>query len=73
MNIHAEKLELMRLILDTENPGILESIKMLFKREAKNDFWDILPQLQKEEILHGIKEIDNGEIVDYEDFIKKHR
>jgi hypothetical protein len=73
MNIQAEKLEIMRMILETDNPGILQSIKKLFKKESKDDFWNTLPQEQKEEILKGIEEIENGEVIDYEDFMKKHR
>ena len=73
MNIQAEKLELVRLILDTENPSILSSIKRIFASSKKVDFWDSLPQSQKEDILKGIDEIENGETVDYEEFIKKHR
>ena len=30
MNIQAEKLELVRMILNTDNPGILSSIKRIF-------------------------------------------
>ena len=69
MNIQAEKIELMKLILETDNPIILSSIKKILKK----DFWDTLPQSQKDEILKSIEEIENGEIVDYEDFIKKHK
>ena len=73
MNIQAEKLEIMKMILDTDNPGILESIKSLFKKSATLDFWETLPQEQRDDILQGIKEIENGEVVDYADFMKKHR
>ena len=73
MNIQAEKLELVRMILDTDNPSILSSIKRVFTSYKKVDFWDSLPQSQKEEILKGIEEVENGETVDYEDFIKNHR
>ena len=73
MNIQAEKLEIMKMILETDNPSILESIKKIFKRESKKDFWETLPQNQKEDILEGIQEIENGEVVDYEDFIKKYK
>ena len=73
MNIQAEKLELMKMILDTNNPSILNSIKKILSSELKKDFWDTLPQSQREEILKGIEEIENGEIVDYDDFIKKHK
>ena len=73
MNIQAEKLELVRKILDTDNPSILSSIKQIFTSSKKVDFWDSLHKSQKEEILKGIEEVENGETVDYEDFIKKHR
>jgi len=73
MNIQAEKLELVRMILETDNPGILSSIKRIFSNSKKVDFWDNLPQSQKEEILQGIQEIENGETVDYKEFIKNRR
>ena len=73
MNIQAEKLEIMKLILETNNPIILESIKGLFNRKKTVDFWETLPQDQKVDIMQGIKEIENGDIVDYENFMKKHR
>jgi len=73
MNIQAEKIEIMKMILDTDNPTILESIKNVFTKSATTDFWDTLPQEQKEDILQGIKDIENGDIVDYEDFIKQYR
>lgn len=73
MNIQAEKLELVRMILDTDNPSILSSIKRIFTSSKNIDFWDSLTQSQKEEILNGIEDVENGETVDYEEFIKKHR
>lgn len=73
MNIQAEKLEIMKLILETDNTSILESIKKNFNKNKTVDFWETLPEEQKDDILQGIKEIENGEIVDYEDFMKKHR
>ncbi len=60
MNIQAEKLEIMRLILETNNTSILESIKKLFAKSAAVDFWDTLPQEQKDDILLGIKEVEQG-------------
>ena len=73
MNIQAEKLELMRMILETDNPSIIDSIKKIFKKQTKKDFWETIPRNQKEDILKGIEEIESGEIIDYEDFMKKHR
>jgi len=73
MNIQAEKIELVKMILETDNPSILSSIKKMLKKESKKDFWDTLPQSQREEIMKGIEEIENGEIIDFDDFIKKHK
>ncbi len=73
MNILAEKIEIMKMILETDNPSILESVKKIFAKGATTDFWDTLPPEQKEDILQGIKDIDNGDIIDYEEFIKQYR
>jgi hypothetical protein len=73
MNIQAEKLEIMRMILETDNPRIINSIKTIFKKQGNIDFWDTIPQSQKDDILLGIQEIENGDVVDYDEFIKEHR
>ncbi|SDD29306.1 hypothetical protein [Williamwhitmania taraxaci] len=61
------------MILETDNPSILSSIKQIFAKSKKVEFWDSLPESQKEEILKGIEEIENGDTVGYEEFMKKHR
>ncbi len=73
MNIQAEKIEIIKLILETDNQSILESIKELFNRTKTVNFWATLPQDQKDDIMQGIIEIENDEIVDYKDFMEKHR
>ena len=73
MNIQSEKLELVRLILDTDNPGILATVKRIFSNSKKVDFWESLPHYQKDEIVKGIEEIEKGETVNYEEFIKKYQ
>lgn len=73
MNIQAEKLELVRMILDTDNPGIISAIKRIFKNSRKSDFWEKLPQSCKDEILEGISDVENGKTVCYEEVMKKHR
>jgi hypothetical protein len=73
MNIQAEKIEIMKLIMGTEDPFILESVKNLFKKDPGSDFWATLSQDQKDDILQGIKDIENGEVTDYEDFMRKFR
>ncbi len=73
MDIQTEKIEIIKLILETDNPRTLEIVKGLFNRSKNAAFWESLPVDQREDILLGVNEVDNGEIVDYEDFMKKHR
>ncbi|EPR66906.1 hypothetical protein [Cyclobacterium qasimii] len=72
MDIQAEKIELVKMLLDTENPKIIESIKKIFKKEA-SDFWDDLSIEQRKEIENASLEIKNGEVTDYDTFMQKHR
>ncbi len=73
MNIQAEKLELVRMILDTNNPSILQSIKNFFTKNNVADFWDTLSQEQKNDIQDGLQDIENGDIVDYNEFMKEYK
>ncbi|MEH6706079.1 MAG: hypothetical protein V7691_14890 [Galbibacter orientalis] len=73
MNIQAEKIELVKMLLDTENPKIIESIKKIFKKEEASDFWDDLSIEQRKEIEEASLEIENEEVTDYDTFIQKHR
>ena len=73
MNIQAEKIELIKLLAETNSPKIIESIKKIFKKEHSTDFWDELSSEQQEEILQGTSEIDQGKVTDYETFIAKQK
>ena len=63
----------MKMILETENPRVLESINILLKKETKADFCEALPQDLKDEISLGLEDIKNGEVVDFDEIIRKHR
>lgn len=73
MDIQAEKIHLAKLLLETENPKIIESIKKIFKKNKIGDFWDDLSPDEKEEIDKASLEIKNEEVTDYELFMAKHR
>ncbi|WP_373060269.1 hypothetical protein [Zunongwangia sp. H14] len=73
MNIQAEKIELAKLLLNTDNPKIIKSIKQIFKKEKTTDFWEDLSSDQKREIKEATKQIEQGETADYEYFMAKHR
>jgi hypothetical protein len=61
----------MKLILNTDNPSVLQKIKAIFVKEK--DFWVNLSEAEKEDILKGIEELDKGEFYSYDEIMKKHR
>jgi hypothetical protein len=69
MNIQDEKLEIIKMVLETENSDVLESIKVLLKMVLETDFIESLPPDQKADILMGI---DADETEDFDEFIKKY-
>ena len=73
MNIQTEKIELIKMLLNTNDPKIIQSIKQIFKNQGAADFWDELTTEQQAEINQGISEIENGDVVDFDSFMAKHR
>lgn len=73
MNIQAEKIELVKMLLNTNDPKIIQSIKRIFKKEGSTDFWNELTTEQQAEINQGVSEIENGDVVDVDSFMAKHR
>jgi len=73
MNLQAEKIEIKTMVLDTKDPSILKSVKNILWKEEKSDFLETLPQNQKDDIEQGLNDVKNGDIVNYDKFIKKHR
>ena len=73
MNIQTQKISLAKMILETDNPIILESVKNVFVEAKQQDFWEIMSDEQKLEIEKGLAEIVSENIVEYETVMKKHR
>ena len=69
MNIRLEKLELMKMLMETENPSVLKAIRKIFQKEEK-DWWDDLTEEQKEFLEESLKQADNGEVHDFNAFIE---
>ena len=59
MDIQATKLELMQLLLQTEEKSLLEKVLLFFKEENKSEKKTIT-DLQKKETAIRIKAIENG-------------
>ncbi|SNB29617.1 conserved hypothetical protein [Flavobacterium psychrophilum] len=72
MNIQLEKLEIIKMLVETNDSSIIESIKKIFKSEKK-DSWEELSEEQKTEIEEGERQIEKGEFFHYEDIMKKYR
>nr|WP_287936177.1 hypothetical protein [Algoriphagus sp.] len=66
MDIEVKK-SLIAAILQTENEEILEAIKNLLKIEDQADFWDQLSLEDQEAINEGIRQLDEGKSVSYEE------
>lgn len=67
------KSDLLTLIEKTEDVKVLEAIKTLLQTITKEkDFWDELPEFQKESIGRGLKQAAAGETRPHEDVMKKY-
>lgn len=72
MNIEAEKISLTKLLLETQDVNILHEVRAILNKDnKKTDFWDELSPLEKEEIRIGLKQLDAGEGIPYEEVLKK--
>ncbi len=70
MDTKTLKIELTRLILETENPDLLNRILKDLKKE-KSDFWLDLSDDQKTEVEISRKQVKNGETEDWDSIIKR--
>ena len=73
MNIQTQKINLAKMILETDNPTILESVKNVFEKAQEQDFWDTMPEERKQDIEKSLTEVLREETVKYESIMKKHR
>ncbi|MBG6109363.1 Mg/Co/Ni transporter MgtE [Flavobacterium sp. CG_23.5] len=64
MDIQSEKLELIKMLLETDDKTIIEAIKNIFKSEKK-EVWEKLSPEQQEEINIVIQKENRGDIVDF--------
>ena len=70
MDLNTTKIELAKLILSIDQPKVINKIVDLLKSESK-DFWLELTDVEKEGIQIGIEQLDAGQSVSLEDFLKK--
>ena len=66
MDIRLEKLELMKMLMETENLLVATYIRNIFVNEKK-DWWDKLPNYAKEGIEEGERDIAECRVHSYEE------
>ena len=69
MDIQAEKIELAKLILSTNDTGLINQIKALFKGNDEN-WWDELPAHVQQGIDESIEHANRGEFISLDE-VKK--
>jgi predicted transcriptional regulator len=70
MDIQTEKIELAKMILSTNDLGLISQIKSLFKSKEEN-WWDELPANVKQGISESLKQADRGEFISYDEVKKE--
>ena len=73
MNLQAEKLKLIELLLNTNNPSIIERIRSILQTEEANDIWKEITDEQKDEIENALKEVKKGKLIPLQRFLEKHK
>lgn len=70
MDIQNSKIEIAKLILNLENPSLLEKIKDLILNH-QSDFGDNLSLAQQEENQLAIDQLNAGKRTSFDDYMKK--
>jgi len=70
MDTQASKIELAKLILELEDPKLINKIRELLLDESSR-FRKSLTEEEKEEIELGLEHLNQGERISFEDFLKK--
>lgn len=72
MNIEAQKLELVKMILDIEDKNVLKNFIQLVK-VSKEDWWDTISAAEKAAIEEGLAELDKGLGIPHKEVMKKYK
>jgi predicted transcriptional regulator len=66
MDIKAEKLELIRAIINIEDISVLKKVKKLIAKQTY-DWFDELTEEQQRSVLRGLEQADRGEGMPHEE------
>ncbi|WP_109830642.1 hypothetical protein [Reichenbachiella versicolor] len=70
MDIQTSKIELAKLILNLDNPRVIEEIKALIV-DSQDEFTNTLTDTEKEEIEIALTELNEGKRTSFDSFMSK--
>jgi hypothetical protein len=70
MDLQAEKIELVKMLLNTEDETLIQQIRALFKTKSK-DFWEELPEHVKQGIQKSRQQAKNGELISFDQVLNE--
>ncbi|HLS29298.1 MAG TPA: hypothetical protein VK021_00430 [Flavobacteriaceae bacterium] len=68
MDTEVTKMEIIRLLLNTNDKNLLLRVKHLFQNESK-DWWDNLNKEERKEIEKGLQQADRGELKSHKEVL----
>ena len=71
MDIQAEKLNLIKWLTDVNEPSIISQFVALRKKQQA-DWWDNISEEEKDEIIEGLAQADNGDVLPHEEVMAKY-
>ena len=65
MNIQAEKLELIKMLVSIQDTKVLKKVKTLLEKEQSDDFFHTLNKEQVASIERGLDQIKKGKTISH--------
>ncbi|TDW49846.1 hypothetical protein EV144_102271 [Flavobacterium sp. 270] len=72
MDIQLDREEAMKMLQETDDHSLIMKVKKMLEKKKK-DWWDDLTEQQKADITQSELEFERGEVISYEDVMKKYR
>ena len=72
MDIKAEKLELIKILLETDDWTLIRQLRQLaISHSEKTDMWDEMPDEIRESVERGLHQSEAGEGIPHEQAVKR--
>ena len=66
MDINETKLELVQMILKSEEIELLEQVRQILSPSLADDWWDKITEEERASIKEGIEQADRGELISHD-------